>query len=170
MVHLYLGDGKGKTTAALGLAVRILGWDRKVLLAQFLKSFDTGEYAFLSSQKGIVYIRPFMHNKGFLWEMNSEAVEVTKDDIRKGFQDICRQIMSDKFSLIILDEILDAIECGFVSEDSVLELIDNYPAEYVLTGRRASEKIKEKADYITVMVKEKHPFEKGIAARKGIEF
>ncbi len=170
MVHLYLGDGKGKTTAAIGLAIRNLGWNKKVLLAQFLKSSATGEYSFLCQQKGIVFIRPFMHHKGFLWNMDDKAIEVTRQDIQIGFQDICWQILADEFSLVILDEILDVIESGFISEDSVIELIDSYSSEFVLTGRRASERLKEKADYITVMVKEKHPFDNGIAARKGIEY
>jgi len=170
MIHLYTGNGKGKTTAALGLAIRAFGWGKKVLFSQFLKSAETGESIFLSGQEGIDFFRPHMRNRGFIWNMDSRAVEETKEDILNGLNEIKKLIHAGNYSVIVLDEVLDAIECGFLPEEAVLEIINSKDAEYILTGRQASDKLKEKADYITNMVKEKHPYDRGIKARKGIEF
>ena len=170
MIHLYIGNGKGKTTAALGLAVRAAGWGKKVFFSQFLKSTKTGEGIFLSKLDGIVFYRPYMRNQGFIWNMDAKAIEETKEDLFKGLNKIKKLIKNEEYSVIVLDEILDVIECGFLSEESVFEIINSKDAEFILTGRNASDKLKDKADYITNMVKEKHPYDIGIHARKGIEY
>lgn len=171
MIQLYIGEGKGKTTASVGQAIRTLGWGRNVLFSQFLKSMDTGEKFTFSKLDGITLIRPEMRNKGFIWNMNEQQLNETREDIQKGFEKICNTIITGDFQLVVLDEVLDVVECGLLPEESLMKLLDSAAqTEFVLTGRRASDKLKEKADYITNMTKVKHPYEKGIPARKGIEF
>jgi cob(I)alamin adenosyltransferase len=171
MIQLYIGEGKGKTTAAVGQAIRALGWGGKVLFSQFLKSIDTGEEFTFAKLDGLKWMRPEMRNKCFIWHMNEQQLNETGEDIQKGFTKISHTILEGNFKLAVLDEILDTIECGFLTEESLFSLLDNAPwTEFVLTGRRASERLKEKADYITIMTKVKHPFDKGLQARKGIEF
>lgn len=171
MIHIYTGDGKGKTTAAIGLAIRNLGCDGIVLFAQFLKNSETGEMNILTQLNGITFIRPSMQHKGFIFNLNDNQLNEIKEDIKVGFRKIIKIILENKFSLIVFDEILDAIEFGFISEEDIIALFDKFPeTEFVITGRKATHAMKEKADYITVMNKEKHPFDKGINARKGIEY
>lgn len=171
MIHLYLGEGKGKTTAAVGQAIRALGWNQKVFFAQFLKSGDSGETVILDKLEGLAFIRPPMRHKGFIWHMNDQALRETKEDLQLGFNQICQKVKESGFSMVILDEVLDIIDCGFLPEASLLDLIlSSSSIEFILTGRQASEKMKQNAHYITRMVKEKHPFDQGIKARKGIEY
>ena len=171
MIHIYIGDGKGKTTAAVGQAIRNLGSGGKVLFAQFLKSMETGEVNILKSLDGLMLIRPHMRHRKFIWHMSRTELDETKTDILKGFNDICGIINKDGFSLVVLDEVLDIISCGFLEEPVLISLLESRPeTEFVLTGREASEKLRSMAGYITLMKKEKHPFDRGIKARKGIEY
>ncbi len=171
MIHIYVGDGKGKTTAAIGLAIRNIGYDGKVLFAQFLKNMRTGEIGVLSKINGLLLKRPAMRHKGFIWNMNQTELDETKEDIEKGFIEICEIIDKGSFSLVVLDEVLDIIDCGFLNDADILSLLEHHPeTEFILTGRKASKDLKKIADYITVMNKEKHPYDRGIKARKGIEY
>jgi len=120
------------------LAIRALGWNKKVLIAQFLKCSQTGEINFLSKTEDAVVMRPNMRHKGFVWNMDDKAIKETKEDIEKGFSDISANLLNGEYSLAILDEILDVIDLGFISEDRVLELFERLPeTEFVLTGRKA---------------------------------
>jgi cob(I)alamin adenosyltransferase len=171
MIHIYIGNGKGKTTAAVGLAIRNLGRDGKILFAQFLKNSETGEINVLTKLDGITFFRPQMRHKGFIFNLNDNQLDQIREDIEKGFRQIEDIIYNNRFSLIVLDEILDVIEFGFLPEEDIISVFDKFSeAEFVITGRKASQAIKERADYITVMNKEKHPFDRGITARKGIEY
>ncbi len=171
MIHIYLGDGKGKTTAAIGLAIRNLGCDGRILFVQFLKNSDTGELNILTKLNGITFNRPFMRHKGFVFNLKASQLREIKEDIEKGFRDIIAIITDNQFTMVVLDEVLDAIDMGFLSQEDLINVFDKFSdIEFVITGRRTTQAIKEKADYITVMKKEKHPFDKGINARKGIEY
>ena len=172
MVHLYIGEGKGKTTAAIGQSIRMLGWNYKVLFAQFLKSWESGEMNILSSIKGLTVVRPNMRHKCFIWDMDEAALNETKDDLLEGFDLIRKSIYKQDYQLIVLDEILDCIECNIIPEKIIFDLINEAPSdiEFILTGRKASLQLKNIAHYITNMTKEKHPFDVGITARKGIEY
>ncbi len=172
MIHLYVGEGKGKTTAAVGQAIRALGWHQKVLFAQFLKSGESGETLILDKLEDLVFLRPCMRHKGFIWHMNDQELQETKADLLEGFQQITQKIADGDFSMVILDEVLDIVECGFLKESSLFDLISSSPntIEFILTGRKASARMKENAHYITFMTKEKHPFDQGVKARKGIEY
>ena len=150
LIHIYCGEGKGKTTAAVGLAVRHAGFGGKVVLAQFLKDGTSSECRALSKLENVTMLaanpgRTFAAATGFA--------------VREGA------------TLLVLDEVCAAVSCGFLPESEVLAFLDGKPddLEVVLTGRNPSEALQARADYITEMVKRRHPFDKGIGARKGIE-
>jgi len=188
LVHLYYGDGKGKTTASIGLAVRAYGAGFDVLAVQFLKDGSSSELAVLRDRLGIPVlagkITPHMSNKMTddekektlachlqIWEKAMKWVNTPPSsiDIREPFSDI-RKSFSGR--ILILDEILGAIEAGLFPEEMILAFLDQRPSdlEVVLTGRSASPAIMERADYRSQIVCDGHPYNRGIGARKGIEF
>ena len=167
MIHIYHGNGKGKTTASVGLAVRMAGFNKKVLFTQFLKCGTSCELDILKKCENITILcKPKPH--GFFITLSEEA----KDEVKKECNDLFNEITNNTASLIVLDEILDAINLGILEEKKVISFLESKKenTEIVLTGRNPSEKMTGIADYVTKMQCEKHPFEKGIQARKGIEF
>lgn len=172
MIQLYIGDGKGKTTAAIGQAIRAIGWNQRVLFTQFLKNEESGEIQTLKNLENIVLFRPEMRHKGFIWNMDVKSLSETTEDLLLGFAKLSEMVKATHFSMIVLDEILDVVQCGFVPEPVLLDFIKSLSSEteLVLTGRNASSKLKECAHYITYFSKEKHPYDLGIKARKGIEY
>jgi len=172
MIHLYIGDGKGKTTAAVGQAIRALGWNKRVLFAQFLKSLDSGEIQVMKTLDNLALFRPEMRHKGFIWNMDERSLAETREDLRSGFFKLIEAAKENGNAMIVMDEILDVVACNFLSENELtnfMSAIDG-ETELVLTGRSASDKLKAYAHYITCFSKEKHPFDSGIPARKGIEY
>ena len=168
MIHIYTGNGKGKTTAALGLALRAVGAGKKVLMVQFLKDGSSSEL------KAIRRIKNFevkvFGKKGFISKNN-----LTKKDFNlasQGFNFIQKAIESKKYDLIILDEINLMINFGLIKVEDLIKLIKKTPSktELILTGRHASKKLIHLADLVTEMKETKHYFKKGLKARKGIEF
>ena len=165
-VHVYTGDGKGKTTSSFGLALRAIGAGYRVCIIQFLKGQD---YSELQSLK----LLPRLHFKRF--GLKSFIHKTPKpEDIalaKKGLAYAKKIIASGKYDLVILDEIFVARFFKLISERDILELIRKKPkhVELVLTGRKATPNIMRKADYVTEMREIKHPFQKGIYARRGIE-
>lgn len=173
MLHLYIGNGKGKTTAAVGLALRAMGSGFNVLFAQFLKSADTGEKRILEQfPDKLCYFRPKQRHSTFLWNMTQKQLDETKEDISTGWCFLKQEILSPRWNLIVMDEILDTIQCRLLPEEDVIQAIENRPqdVEIVCTGRNASSNFREKADYISWVEALKHPYEKGIKGRRGIEF
>jgi cob(I)alamin adenosyltransferase len=169
MIHIYTGDGKGKTTAAVGLAVRSAGNNKKIVFAQFIKTMPSGELISLA-KLGIVIIRSELQ-LGFTFLMN----EKTKALCRKEQQDILESVVAavqkEKPDLIILDEALDALNAAVLDEDALRSFIKTLPAdsELVLTGRPVPEWLAKIADYYSQIKKIKHPFDNGVKARYGIE-
>ena len=162
-VHIYLGDGKGKTTASIGLAARCAGYGKDVAVYRFLKCENSGECLALSQKIDFYCVK---ENFGFVFNMSDEEREKIKAQTRSLFE----KVKSEKRDLLVLDEILGAIEVGFIDEQEVLEFINNNDYEIVLTGRYASEKLICSADYVTEMKKIKHIYDKGVGAREGIEY
>jgi len=172
LVHIYTGNGKGKTTAAVGLGVRACGSGLKVLMVQFLKSTPSGEIN--SIQKLEPGFRAYRghETKKFTWQMNAEEKAAACKEQQKIFEYACDSVQRGEVDLLILDEALGAMSSGFLSKEAIIDFIRNKPEhlEIVLTGRGATEELIELADYVSEIKDVKHPAEKGIKARKGIEF
>lgn len=168
-IHLYTGCGKGKTTAAVGLTVRLIGRGGAVVFAQFLKGENSGERAVLAKLPGVDLL-PVPGEIKFVFQMTSREKEACAQGAHGQFLRACEA--AAHADLLVLDEILDAIETGMLAEDAVLDYLRHKPAslEVVLTGRRASDTLKELADYVMRVDSEKHPYERGLPAREGIEF
>ncbi|MEM3091279.1 MAG: cob(I)yrinic acid a,c-diamide adenosyltransferase [Candidatus Pacearchaeota archaeon] len=167
LVHIYTGEGKGKTSAGMGLVIRALGRGLKVKIIQLFKR-DTGEQYFFSNHN-IKYLQfkplhPFFKNY-----TPSELIE-----LRKEFLKFWKKSISDikNYDLVLIDEVGPGINWKIIPEKLVIQLITKKPknTEIILTGRDFPNSIKEKADYVSEILKIKHPYDKGIYARKGIEF
>ena len=178
MIHLYIGDGKGKTTAAVGLAMRVAGSDRKVVFAQFLKSRSTGEIVSLK-KLGIEVIRSDIEF-GFTWTMNEKQKEECKNEQQRIFDSACKEVQdclnvkneSEIIAVLFLDEIVDAVGKDMINQDMLRDFLTSKPEglEIVMTGHEAVDWLIEMSDYVTVMKKIKHPFDEGVAARDTIEY
>lgn len=175
LVQIYTGDGKGKTTAAFGLALRAAGQGNKVLIYQFLKppNIDTGERFAL--QLGAVRIRtealdmPWDMSKSF---DDEKAVDEMRVAIKEVLGKIAESAQKKFYDVFILDEIIFCISKNLADPEDVRRIIEKRAegVEIVMTGRDASDELLEMADLVTEMKKIKHPFDKGIPARRGIEF
>lgn len=167
LIHIYCGDGKGKTTAAVGLAVRCAGAGGRVLFMQFLKDGTSSE--FIVPIKGIDIVKS-IENIKFVWEMTDEEKLYLSSRYAGIFRDT--KIKSKDYDMLVLDEIAAAISCGFIDEADVIDFLENKPThlEVVITGRDPSGLLIAAADYVTEMNKVKHPYDRGIGARRGIEF
>lgn len=169
LIHIYCGDGKGKTTAAIGLAIRAAGAGKKVVFAQFFKDGSSSEISVLQT---VANIRTAHCDtvRGF-WKRMSDAQKAqASKDYTNFFAEIV--VLAKDADLLVLDEIVSACTHGTVAETSILDFLRDKPngLEVVLTGRNPSEELLELADYVSEMRKIKHPYDCGIAAREGIEF
>lgn len=171
MIHIYYGDGKGKTTAAVGLAVRAAGCGLRVLFVQFLKTDSSGERSVLGKLDNVTLTNCPLNLK-FTFDMTDAERHRTAVLYRNIFERSAATALSDRYDMIVLDEIFDVINEGMLTEAQVYEFITNAPKsiEIVMTGHNPSQRFLAEADYITEMKKHKHPFDSGMTARKGIEF
>ena len=167
MVHT--GDGKGKTTAALGLALRAVGTGLKVIMIQFMKG--TWKYGELEAAKRLSPDFTLLQmGEGFTWETKDRKKDI---DLSKKTWEFCKEtIQSKKYDLVILDEINYVLGYGFLDAKEVIDFLKQKPKELhmVLTGRNAPKELIDVADLVTEMKEIKHPFQKGIIAQRGIEF
>ena len=171
MIHVYHGDGKGKTTAAMGLALRMLAAGRRVVVVQFLKDGESGEARLLAEHFGVPVFAGKVSDK-FTWSMSSEELAATCELHDGNLASALAELEGAQEGLLVLDEALDALSKGLVDEALVDRALDMSArgVEVALTGRAPSRKIVEKADYITEMRCEKHPYKQGICAREGVEY
>lgn len=171
MLHIYYGYGKGKTTCAVGIAMRAAGSDRKVLFSQFLKGNDSGERRSMELIPNITLTSCPDHVK-FVRDMTDEEKLQCRQHCRNTFEYCAKEALVGKYNMVIFDEIFIAIENNMLSESELFDFLANAPKniEIVLTGHNPSEKILKLADYCTEMRKVAHPYDRGISARKGIEF
>lgn len=169
MLHIYCGDGKGKTTCSMGLAVRAAGHGRSVVVAQFLKGGNSGERVVLESLPSVNCI-PVPETIKFVFAMNEQEKAEARAQMTGAFEQAVAA--SRNSDLLVLDELCSAISTGMVPLETVLDFLDNCPEqlEVVITGRDPAPELQERADYITEMRKIKHPFDKGVNAREGIEW
>lgn len=167
LVHVYTGDGKGKTTAALGLAVRACGHGFNVYMIQFMKgkiNYGELETATLIPTFEITQFgRP-----EFVSKENPDPEDIKL--AQKGFEHAKEVISSQKYDIVILDEINVAMDFNLISTDEVVSLLEHRPktVELILTGRKCPRQIVKIADYVTEMLEIKHPYTEGMQARKGI--
>ncbi|MBW2976708.1 cob(I)yrinic acid a,c-diamide adenosyltransferase [Candidatus Woesearchaeota archaeon] len=183
MVHVITGNGRGKTTSSLGLSVRALGSNLRTCLIQFLKSAKTGELNTIRKYLPGIEIMQFgvdavrerqqklsaFQDKGSKFVFNPDTEE--KDAAMQGLQQAKKIISSREYDLVILDEINVLLNKGLISLKDVTDLIESHGnVELVFTGRDAPEEIIQKADYVSFVKNIKHPWQKGIKARKGIEY
>ena len=171
LVHIYCGDGKGKTTAATGLAVRCAGAGGSILWFQFLKRDTSGERISLGRLENITLLQGYDKMK-FTFAMTDEEKQEAALFYNNAMDRIKKMVQSENYDMIILDETFGAINTGMISEDIIIEFLKNKPAglEVVMTGRDPSERIMEYADYISEIRKIKHPYDRGIQSRKMIEY
>jgi len=165
-IHIYTGDGKGKTTAALGLALRAIGAGYRVYIIQFLKGQDYSELKSLKPLKAVTVKR--FGQKGFIYQ---KAGDKDRLQAKAALAWAKKVLRSGQFDLVILDEIFLAVLFKLLTVAEISALIKNKPfdTELIMTGRRAPASLIRIADYVTEMKEIKHPYQKGILARKGIE-
>lgn len=171
LVQIYTGDGKGKTTAAIGQGIRSAGYGLNVVMVQFLKGGYTGELSTIDKIDNFNIFR-FEKERDFVWNLSKAEIEELKKEIRTGYEFI-KKIVDEGFcDVLIIDEIMGAHYNKFISTDEIIYLIKNKKEsmEIVLTGRNVPMEVIDLADLVTEMKMIKHPFEKGIGAREGIEY
>lgn len=168
MLHIYYGQGKGKTTAALGMGLRMLGHGKKVLFVFFLKNGESGEMAALTHFENAHVLYHALPNM-FLYQMNPEQRRNTMEKQRHLYQQAMQHI--SQYDMVILDEILDVFSSAILDDEECMTDFELYKEkEIVLTGRAPSKGMLQKADYAIEMLAHKHPYEKGIVARQGVEY
>ena len=171
LVQVYTGNGKGKTTAALGQGLRSCGRGLKVYMVQFLKGGDTGELHSVEKLQPLFKIFRFERERGFFWTLTEKEKTELKEDIDRGFDFIKNVVKNNECDVLIIDELLGVLGNKLLHTDEVVELIKTKPdtMEIIITGRNAPQEIIEAADLVTEMKEVKHYFRNGIPAREGIE-
>ena len=166
LIQIYTGDGKGKTTAALGQAIRAAGHNMKIVFIQFMKGIPTGEHHFMSNHPAFEIIQI---SKGNSFSKSQEQLGREAQDTLSYAE---LEIHSGKYEMVVLDEILTAVNQNLITTKQVLDLMDHKPKtlEIILTGRNAPPEIIQRADLVTEMLMIKHPYTEGIEGRRGIEF
>jgi cob(I)alamin adenosyltransferase len=169
LVQIFTGDGKGKTSAAIGAVIRALGHGLRVYIAFFMKGdHPSGERSILSQLPNVTM--ESFGARGFVDPVNIKPEE--KEQAKRALASARKAMLSGNYDLVVLDEVNLAAAWNLVELDEVLKLIDDKPegVELILTGRRADSKLVQSADLVTEMLKIKHPYDKGVAAREGIEY
>ncbi len=194
MIHIYEGNGKGKTTCAAGLALRTAGHGIPVIFAQFMKDGSSGEVRMLEQLERVTVVYPKVFY-GFYSRMNVQQRKESALESGRMFQELTEQALcccdelpdakshtsadtqadtkdDSPALLLIMDEVLNTVTYGLLSAEDLLGFLDKVPGnmEVILTGRSSTPEIKQKADYITSFTKIKHPYDRGIKARPGIEY
>jgi cob(I)alamin adenosyltransferase len=170
-IHIYCGDGKGKTTAAVGLSVRASGCGKRVLITRFLKTDHSGEVKALNALSGIT-VTPCERSFGFFSKMSEQQKAEAAVYYSELLQTTLNKAVDEDYDLLVMDEIMAVCNFGLVDEGVVLNFLADRPQglEVVLTGRNPSKKLVDMADYVSEIKKVKHPYDRGISARQGIEY
>ena len=172
MIHLYHGEGKGKTTCAVGLTLRMAGHGKRVLFLQFLKDGNSGEIQMLKKLAEVCVICDPQHQK-FLFQMDCEEKQELGRRLGKMIEQGGEELRTGEYGLLVLDEVTYPYREGLLQEEGLEELLalaKEQECEICFTGRNPAAYFKEQADYITCFESQRHPYERGVAAREGIEF
>jgi cob(I)alamin adenosyltransferase len=166
-IHVYTGDGKGKTTAALGLALRAAGAGMKICIIQFAKATKCSEHKALERFADCITVRQFGTGTFIVGKPSFEDIRLARDGLAAAGEAMSGGV----FGVVILDEIMAAVSCGLLSAEDVLAALQNRrnTTEVILTGRKAPQQLIDIADLVTEMKEVKHYFSKGVKARVGIE-
>ncbi len=166
-VQVYTGDGKGKTTAALGLALRAAGAGLRVFIGQFVKGMHYSELRSLERYDDLIEVRQY----GRACFIDREPAPEDIAAAREGLADARRELLAGRWDVVILDEANIATHFGLFPVEELLALIDERPeaVELVITGRRADPRVIDAADLVTEMREVKHYYERGVPARRGVE-
>jgi cob(I)alamin adenosyltransferase len=169
-VHLYTGNGKGKTTAAIGMAVRAAGWNMSSIIIQFMKGQDYGEIESLKRFDNLITIEQYGSSEFCM--PDDDTIQQHYHFARKGLQRATDVCVSYNFSLVVLDEIVTAMLFKLITLDEIVSLIKNRnpSIELVLTGRGAPDALIGQCHLVTEMKEIRHYYENGVQARKGVEF
>jgi len=169
LVHVYTGDGKGKTTAAVGLVVRAVGHGLRCCFVQFMKGrYPYGEVKALRTLKGVT-VKQF-GTLEFVHKGKGRAVD--RREARKALAFAGKALAAGRYDIVVLDEVCVAVFMGLIPVEDVVKALEKRSprVEVVMTGRRAHRRLLARADYVTRFGKGSHPFDKGVLARKGIEY
>lgn len=166
-VQVYTGNGKGKTTAAIGLALRALGAGWRVFIAQFLKTGDYSEHKALARFSDLLTIKTYGRNVFIRGTPEDEDIRLAQE----AMQEIAASVASEQYRLVVLDEANVAIHYGLIRVEQILDLFDQSPKgiEFVITGRHADPRLIARADLVTEMLEVKHYYQQGVKARVGVE-
>ena len=172
MVQVYTGNGKGKTTAAIGQGIRSVGRGLKVYMIQFLKSGETGELKTCNQLGDCFQIFRFEKPRGFFWKLKEEEKKALKEEIEKAFGFAQKVVNNNQCDVLILDEIMGVMSNQVIAVEQICTLIKSKPAnmELILTGRNVPQEVVDLADYVSEIQAVKHPMDNGVPARKGIEY
>ncbi len=173
LIHIYTGEGKGKTTAGLGLCLRSAGSGMKVLIARFLKTNDSAELAALAKFDNVDLIanqKSFGFSK--TWKNDPERKGQAEEYYSAMLDEALSKAVEGDYDLLLLDEIIASVRLEVVDTEKLLAFLKNKPEklEVIMTGRNPIPELVELADYVSEIKKVKHPFDQGILARKGIEY
>jgi cob(I)alamin adenosyltransferase len=170
-IHIYCGEGKGKTTAALGLALRAVGANKRVLLTRFMKTNSSSELSALSCQPNITVI-PTAKVFGYYYSLTDNEKEQAYEYYNSLLKEACKKAIAENYDLLILDEVTYAYSYHFIDTDYLVSFLHTKPEplEVVITGKHPAGELLDLADYISDIKKVRHPYDKGVLPREGIEF
>lgn len=171
LIHIICGDGNGKTTSSIGIIMRALGQKYKVVLVQFLKDGNSSELISLSQHENISIITG-KDVKGFTKAMNDKELDIIRENHNDHLKKAIEMCKKEEINLLVLDEVIDAINYNLIDQNLLYDFIKNRPKnlEIILTGRNPNDFLLNNADYVSEVKKVKHPYEKGIAARRGVDW
>lgn len=170
LIHIYCGDGKGKTTAAMGLAVRAAGSGMKIVLTQFMKGDSSSEISIIEKLDNVTVV--FCKKRfGFVWNMTPEQKLEAAKSYSEQFEQVVKLAKDTDADMLVMDEFMSCYNYGFIDNAKAIEFLKNKPEklEIILTGRDPKQELIDLADYVSEIKKIKHPFDKGQNARRGIE-
>ena len=170
-MHLITGDGKGKTSAAMGMALRMLGHEKPVLIAQFMKDGKSGELQALRHFP-LCHVFEELKMAGFAWRMSDRDIDQARTTYINAVQSLTKEVETIKPCLLVLDELNVCLAMNLLFFEDAQRLIEVglRQGEVVVTGRYASPRMEALADYVSVIAAKKHPFDEGFPAREGIEW
>lgn len=169
-VHVYCGNGKGKTTCGMGLCVRAAGYGYRVLIYQFMKDNTTSERKAMEKIPGITFV-PGLKEEKFSFQMTQEEKEARKRFYKEKFREVTEKAEKENYDVLFLDEVIYTIRAGLFEEQILVEWLKQKPEhlEVILTGQDPGEELLLCADYVSELKKIRHPFDRGLGARDGIE-